>query len=39
MNLKFENFELRIWKLDFRIKNLSFEIENFKKNEIGNWGN
>ena len=24
MNLKFENFELRFWKLDFEIKNLNF---------------
>ena len=24
MKLKFENFELRFWKLDFEIKNLSF---------------
>ena len=44
MNLKFENFELRFWKLDFKIKNLnfinlSFEICNleFKNFEIRNW--
>ena len=24
MNLKFENFELGFWKLDFEIKNLNF---------------
>ena len=24
MNLKFDNFELRFWKLDFEIKNLNF---------------
>ena len=24
MNLKFENFELRFWELDFEIKNLNF---------------
>ena len=24
MNLKFENFELRFWKLDFEIKNSNF---------------
>ena len=24
MNLKFENFELRFWKLNFYIKNLNF---------------
>ena len=24
MNLKFENFELRFWKLNFLIKNLNF---------------
>ena len=24
MNLKFKNFEVRFWKLDFEIKNLNF---------------
>ena len=24
MNLKFDTFELRFWKLDFEIKNLNF---------------
>ena len=30
MKFKFENFELRFWKLDFEIKELSFIILNLK---------
>ena len=35
MNLNFENFELRFWKLDFEIKNLKFINLRFGKLKIG----
>ena len=35
MNLKFENFELRFWKLGFEIKNLNFIYLRFGKLQLG----
>ena len=35
MNLKFENFELGFWKLDFEIKNLNFINMRFENLQFG----
>ena len=35
MNLKFENFELVFWKLDFEINNLNFINLRFRNLEFG----
>ena len=35
MNLKFENFELRFWKLSSKIKNLNFINLRFGKLQLG----
>ena len=35
LNLKFENFELRFWKLDFEIKNFNFMHLRFGNLQLG----